>query len=168
VNPLPIAPTRTTQADLTLAVAVSGPQRTPAFDPAVIPAQRGDGRRRAAGHVLDSELLRSVATRLGALRGGVGNGTVAEPDDEVPEAVFDALPSGLRLVDVMGLSMEAVRSAAIRHTLADHAPDVLITVPRSSCRTLDFHRADEMIDLGRQLAEEALCAPPASAAAEIG
>jgi NTE family protein len=156
VNPLPIAPTRTTQADLTLAVAVSGPPRTPAFDPAAIPEQRGDGRWRAAGHVLDSELLRSVATRLGALRGGLGSSAVAEPADELPEAVFDALPSGLRLVDVMGLSMEAVRSAAIRHTLADHAPDVLITVPRSSCRTLDFHRADEMIDLGRRLATDAL------------
>jgi NTE family protein len=145
VNPLPIAPTRAARADLTVAVAVSGPPRSPAFE----------SRRRIAGHVLDSDVLRSIATRLGALRGGVAGSAVGEPD-EVPAAVFEALPSGLRLVDVMGLSMEAVRSAAIRHMLADHAPDVLITVPRSSCRTLDFHRAEEMIELGRRLAADAL------------
>jgi NTE family protein len=56
----------------------------------------------------------------------------------------------------MELSLEAVRTAVLRHTLADHPPDVLITVPRSSCRTLDFHRAEEMIGLGRLLAVEAL------------
>jgi NTE family protein len=44
----------------------------------------------------------------------------------------------------------------MRHTLAGHPPDVLITVPRSSCRTLDFHKAEELIALGRLLAVEAL------------
>jgi NTE family protein len=159
VNPLPIAPTRAARADLTVAVAVSGPPRTPAFDTAAGPGARdgvrGQVRRRIAGHVLDSDLVRSVATRLTAVRAGLGGSSDDVPAD-VPEAVFGALPSGLRLVDVMGLSMEAVRSAAIRHTLADHAPDVLITIPRSSCRTLDFHRAEEMIEVGRRLAADAL------------
>jgi NTE family protein len=151
VNPLPIAATVTAGADLTVAVAVSGPPRTPALEP-----PHEDGRHRTAPHVLDRYLLRSLATRLGAVHGGPGGRAGDEPADQVTEEVFDALPSGLRLVDVMGLSMEAMRSAAMRHTLADHAPDVLITVPRSSCRTLDFHRAEEMIELGRRLAVDAL------------
>jgi NTE family protein len=33
---------------------------------------------------------------------------------------------------------------------------VLIQVPRDACRSLDFHRAAEMIQLGRALTEEAL------------
>ena len=44
----------------------------------------------------------------------------------------------------------------LRHTLAACPPDVLITVSRSACRTLDFHKADEMIALGRRLAVDAL------------
>jgi len=150
VNPLPIAATLAAGADLTVAVAVSGPPRTAALEP---PPEDG---RRTAPHGLDRYLLRSLATRLSAVRGGPGGRAGEEPADQVAEEVFDALPSGLRLVDVMGLSMEAMRSAAIRHTLADHAPDLLITVPRSSCRTLDFHRAEEMIELGRRLAADAL------------
>jgi len=75
---------------------------------------------------------------------------------QATEAVLEALPAGLRTLDVMELSLRAVRTAVLRHTLAAHPPDVLITVPRSSCRTLDFHKAEEMIALGRLLAVEAL------------
>jgi NTE family protein len=75
---------------------------------------------------------------------------------EATESVLEALPAGLRLLDVVELSLEAVRAGVVRHALAAHPPDVLITVPRSACRTLDFHKAGEMIALGRRLAVEAL------------
>ena len=65
----------------------------------------------------------------------------------------------------MEMSLGAVRTAVLRHTLAQHPPDVLITIPRSSCRTLDFHKAEAMIDLGRVLAEEALDRDVAGSAA---
>jgi NTE family protein len=160
VNPLPIAPTVTAHADLTVAVAVSGPHRTVPDPAAPRPASRngdhGDVLRRTAAHVLDNDLLRSLGTRLGALRSPPTETADDELAAEVSEALFDELPAGLRVSDVMGLSLEAVRSAALRRTLADHPPDVLIEVPRSSCRTLDFHKAAEMIELGRRLAVEAL------------
>jgi NTE family protein len=145
LNPLPLAPLVSAGADLTVAVAVSGPHRTPVA-PAAVPRPRGGSR----GDVV----LRSITARLAALRsatpGRTAHTLVAE------EAVLEALPVGLRTLDVMELSLEAVRTAVMRQTLAAHPPDVLITVPRSSCRTLDFHRAEEMIRLGRLLALEAL------------
>jgi NTE family protein len=159
VNPLPIAPTVAAHADLTVAVAVSG-QRTSAD--AVIAAappragNRGDVLRRTATHVLESDVVRGIGTRLAALRSSPTGRTTDEVAEEVTEAVFEALPAGLRMLDVMELSLEAVRTAVMRHTLASHPPDVLIRVPRSSCRTLDFHRAEELIALGRLLAIEAL------------
>jgi NTE family protein len=145
LNPLPLAPIVTAGADLTVAVAVSGPHRTPA-GPAAVPRPRGGSR----GDVV----LRGIATRLAALR-STAPGRAAE-DLGTEGAVLEALPAGLRTLDVMELSLEAMRTAVLRHTLAAHPPDVLITVPRSSCRTLDFHRAEEMIGLGRLLALEAL------------
>jgi NTE family protein len=33
---------------------------------------------------------------------------------------------------------------------------VLVTIPRDACRTLDFHRAADMIALGRDLTTDAL------------
>jgi NTE family protein len=40
--------------------------------------------------------------------------------------------------------------------MAAYPPDVLIEVPRTACRSLDFHRATELIDLGHELAARAL------------
>jgi NTE family protein len=49
-----------------------------------------------------------------------------------------------------------MQSLLLRFRLAAYPPDVLITVPKNSARTLDFHRADEMIALGRTLTADAL------------
>ena len=130
-NPVPIAPTVAAGADLTVAVVVSGRNRT------VVPGPR----RSASGH---RNVRRLIGPRLAALR-GCADATTADP-----------LPPRLGLLDVMDMSMEAVRTSVLRHTLAACPPDVLIAIPRSSCRTLDFHKAEELIALGRSLAVEAL------------
>jgi NTE family protein len=58
--------------------------------------------------------------------------------------------------EVLGLSLDAAQGALARYCLAAHPPDVLITVPKDACRTLDFHKAAEQISLGRDLAGQAL------------
>ena len=74
-----------------------------------------------------------------------------EPVDLVPP-----FPPGLRTVDVMNLSLEAMQSVLTRYRLSGYPPDVLVTVPSDACRTMDFHLAADMIQLGRDLAIEAL------------
>jgi NTE family protein len=56
----------------------------------------------------------------------------------------------------MNRTIDLAQSALARHTLAVYPPDLLIEVPRSTCRSLDFHRAGEVIAAGRALAEQAL------------
>ena len=47
-------------------------------------------------------------------------------------------------------------SLVARYRMASNPPDVLVTLPSDAARTLEFHRAAEMIALGRQLTTEAL------------
>jgi NTE family protein len=54
--------------------------------------------------------------------------------------------------EVMNRTIDIAQAALARHTLAAYPPDVLIEVPRSACRSLEFHRAAEVIDIGRELA----------------
>ena len=68
----------------------------------------------------------------------------------------------------MNRTIDIAQSALARHTLAVYPPDLLIEVPRSTCRGLEFHRAVEVIAAGRDLADKALdalevdqTAPPA-------
>lgn len=58
--------------------------------------------------------------------------------------------------EVMNRTIEVMQSQLARMQLAAHPPDVLIDVPRSVSRSLDFHRATEVIEVGRRCAAEAL------------
>ena len=52
--------------------------------------------------------------------------------------------------------MDAMQGLVARYRMAGLPPDVLVTVPVSAARSLDFHRATEMIELGQRLTAEAL------------
>ena len=60
------------------------------------------------------------------------------------------------LVDLLNMSFDTMSALISRYRMASNPPDVLVTVPSNAVRTLDFHRAAEMIELGRQLTTEAL------------
>ena len=57
---------------------------------------------------------------------------------------------------MMNLSIEAMQSVLHRYRFAGNPPDVLVSMPKDACRSLDFHRAAEMIELGRTLTTDAL------------
>ena len=159
MNPVPIAPLSSLQADLTVAVLLSGdataeePSKAPATESAdERPEPEWQGRlRRGLGQVLESDTVRRVTARFDSGRGD------ADDEDELP--LVDErteLPSGLGMLDVMQLSIEAMQSVVARYRMASYPPDILIEVPRNAARTLDFHRGAEMIALGRELTDRAL------------
>ena len=64
------------------------------------------------------------------------------------------LPFGM--IDIMNLSFEAMQSALTQYKLAGYPPDVLVNIPKTSCKTFDYHKAPELIQLGRAQTEKAL------------
>lgn len=155
MNPLPIAPTVSAHADATVAVSLAGERNVSTSGPpsgesaAVLPVEEwGDRFRRTAANLLDRDVIRNVMNRFGV---GAGEHRALDRDDQ-----FDELPAGLSKSDVIAQSLDAMQAVLTRYRLAGYPPDVLISVPRDACRSLDFHRAADMIALGRSLAEEAL------------
>lgn len=63
---------------------------------------------------------------------------------------------GLGKFDVMNLSIETMQHSLTRYKLAGYPPDLLINFPKHVCRSFDYHKAPELIQLGRMLAEDAL------------
>jgi NTE family protein len=151
MDPVPIAPTAAVPADLTVAISLGG-ERTGGLEagPAHETAEPrpldewADRFRRRAAQALETDLARSLLARL--------------PSAAAPaaEEVAEDLTAGLTKLDVMNQSLEAMQSLVTRFRLAGYPPDVLVTVPKDACRTLDFHRAEEVIALGRQLTADAL------------
>jgi len=58
--------------------------------------------------------------------------------------------------DIANQAFDAMQSTIARQKLAAYPPDLCIEIARNACGTLEFDRADEMISLGYQKAQEHL------------
>jgi NTE family protein len=140
LNPLPLDPTAAATVDFTFAVSLQGPRApheptSPARGRSVRPAEWASDLRRRFGRPDPEE----------------------RPEDADPAESPEGAerPAG-RTSEVVSQSFDAMQALITRYRLAAMPPDVLVTVPLSAARTLDFHRAAELIDLGRTLASAAL------------
>ncbi len=183
MNPVPMDPLASVRADATVAVSLAGVSGQLGRAPEEAstenrPAEEWLERfRRTAAQVLDRDQLRALTRRLPGgrapvadVRPGVGDptgeplevGAAGTPEATVPQGdtVFDTLPPGLTTLDVVDLSFDAMQDLVTRYRYATFPPDLVVTVPKNACRTLDFHKAAAMVELGRQCAEQALDAAP--------
>jgi NTE family protein len=154
LDPLPMAPIAAVNADLTIAVGLSGgdptrPDTTPEPSPTVDLLNRMWRSTTAlldtttARTLLDTPKARSVLDRF--TNEGI------DPDDHE-----GALVPRLGSFEVMNRTIDIAQAALMRHTMAAYPPDLFIEVPRTTCRSLEFHRADEVIEIGQELAAAAL------------
>jgi NTE family protein len=130
VNPIPIAPTLNDSSDLTIAVNLSGSEakhKQPARAEKQKPPQHDDGYRERISRFVNS-LLESEDTQQSA-----------------PDAS-----------DLLIKSVDVMQGAIARLKLAAYAPDLVIKIPRNACSFFEFHRAEEMADLGYERACQAL------------
>ncbi len=153
MNPVPILPTLSAQAEITIAVHLSGETRrhspTKPSGP-LVPVAEGDDEldadderwaslRERAARLLDWDVVRAKLSR---------DGERSESDDLAEFGRFD----------IMNLAYETMQATLTSYKLAGYPPDVLVEIPKASARTFEFHRAEELIELGRTQTELALAA----------
>jgi NTE family protein len=158
LDPLPMAPIAAVNADLAIAVSLNGGEAGAAREAESSPAADWLNRMvRSTSTLFEATTARSraVLNRFGAAVAESADAGPADEADEPEEQVPDAPKLGGRF-EVMNRTIDIAQAALARHTLAAYPPDVLIEVPRSACRSLEFHRAAEVIDVGRSLAGRAL------------
>jgi NTE family protein len=152
LDPLPMAPISAVNADLTIAVSLSGSETIGDSQPGPRPTTEWLNRMLSStSALLDSPTARAVLNRFGASI--PEGGEVAENAEDSGEPPDVPKLGGF---EVMNRTIDIAQAALARHTLAAYPPDLLIEVPRSACRGLEFHRAAEVIDIGRALAAGAL------------
>jgi NTE family protein len=155
LDPLPMAPLSAVHADLTIAVSLNGGEAIGYRD-----AQPGATAEwlnrmvRSTSALLDTTAARSLLDRPTARAVLSRFGAPADLELE-SDSDSDSVPK-LGSFDVMNRAIDLAQSAMARHTLAVYPPDLLIEIPRATCRSLEFHRAAEVMAVGRELADRAL------------
>ncbi len=157
LDPLPMAPIAAVNADLTIAVSLSGSETEGEREAEPRPSTEWLNRMlRSTSALFDTATARAVLNRFGASL--PDNPDTEAMADEQPVDYPEETPEVPRLgsFEVMNRTIDIAQAALARHTLAAYPPDLLIEVPRSACRGLEFHRAAEVIDIGRTLAARTL------------
>lgn len=158
LDPLPMAPIAAVNADLTIAVSLYGSDVNDdrRAEPGVT-AESLNRMLRSTSALLDTTTARALLDRPTA-RAVLSRFGASAPESETWSESPDVQPEIPKLgsFDVMNRTIDIAQSALARHTLAAYPPDILIEVPRSTCRSLEFHRAAEVIAVGRALTIRAL------------
>jgi NTE family protein len=129
LNPVPIAPTFSDSTDIKIAVNLGGPVDKH------ITASNPNQHMQAEPDLMDK--ISHFIDVIQGERDESGNGT-------------------LGMLDIADQSFDAMQGAIARQKLAAYPPDEIIELPRNLCGTLEFDRADEMIEVGYRLAAEKL------------
>jgi NTE family protein len=128
LNPVPIAPTFTDVSDLTIAVNLGGP----------IERREDDVDKDQPSTAQSSTLRQNIDRFIDKFR------TPARDGSERDWGPFD----------IADRAFDAMQSTIARQKLAAYPPDLVIEIARNACGTLEFDRASEMIELGRDTAQE--------------
>lgn len=158
VNPVPMDPLAGVPADFTVAVNLAG-RRTNVTSrrPMTLTADQTeielDSMERLRRDFLNQDWVRRLREHFEPIEDDTVG--VVVPQDP-PPLTFEQLPDDLRTSDVLAWSYDATQTLITRYRMAAYPPDVLINVPSDSATLWDFHRATELIELGRTLAVAAL------------
>ncbi|MDT8450228.1 MAG: patatin-like phospholipase family protein [Wenzhouxiangellaceae bacterium] len=133
LNPVPVAPTLRCLSDLTIVVNVNADIARPH---AIVAAS---GRKRTGddGNLAEGDDEDSIVERLRRFF----NGLVERGEEQEKSA-----PG---LVAMMMKTLETMEAVITRQHLAVFQPDLVIEIPKNACMVHEFHRAAELIELGR-------------------
>jgi len=153
LNPIPIAPTVSAHADLIIAVnlnapdvaawRISSPQVERERAAQAPSASSGDSE---APQLLDNWSLSSLGASLKRK---------LDRNSAEQEGVRRK-QSRLGRLEVIYQSVEAMQATLTQYKIAGYPPDVLVKVPKDSCRFYEFYRAEELIAVGRRATALAL------------
>jgi len=167
LDPLPMAPLAAVNADLIIAVSLGGDDPTranPEPSPGPGPTTERLSRMwRTTTALLDTTTARALLDTPAAktvLSRFANDGVEIDDHDDHTETAVPRLGG----FEVLNRSIDIAQAALMRHTLAAYPPDLLIEVPRTVARSLEFHRAEEVVEVGQELAAAALdtLTPPSS------
>lgn len=133
LNPLPIAPTMSDHCDLIVAVNLNASHVRP-LKPIVIPKKEILKQDKVAGG------FKNLLSKLGL----PVNGKEAKKESEASQ------------LEILNRVLDTMQEALTLYKIAGYSPDILVQIPAESCRTYDFHKAYQMIEIGREAALKAL------------
>ncbi len=133
LNPIPVAPTVDRLTDRTFVVDANGP-------PTDLISWRK--AREASGNGDEKSWFAKALEKIGM---GSSGGSAEERKRDV--------------MSILMQSLDTMQAALTRQHLAVFQPDYVFRIPRNLCMIHEFHRAEEIIEMGKKIAQDLLDNP---------
>ena len=155
LNPLPIAASVSAHADHIIAIDLNADVPMPVTEPAT---------GLIAGQVASSEDRDNSDEKNDWLNSFVNKASQwFTSDDELTSEDLESVKkkakanvSNLGKLEILYQMFEVMQSALSQYKIAGYPPDLLIRIPKTSGEMYEFHRTEELVELGRNIAKEAL------------
>lgn len=151
LNPLPIAPSVSAHADHIIAVDLNS-------DAPLIRGEAEQTRQdfesgKSQREAQKQDWFDSVVDKAGRWL----NSAMSDSDeDESSLAEKTSVNANLGKLEILYQMFEVMQASLSQYKIAGYPPDLLVRMPQDCCEMYEFHRAQEMIDLGREVARQAL------------
>jgi len=174
LNPVPITPTLRDLTDSTIAVDINAPAEQFGEAPGASTTAAADSTFGSIAGVLVEESSPVQASMPEAETAAEAAGEASLPAAEPPPPSYrqriadfiNGLVAGREkttvsaddpgVLELFARSLDVVQETITRFKLAAQPPDLIIRIPRNVCAFYEFHRAEEVIELGRERTREAL------------
>ncbi|SEI54319.1 NTE family protein [Allopseudospirillum japonicum] len=156
VNPLPIIPTVSSHADLILAVNVTAQKGRATLNelmPDWIKRHRTPDMQQPAKGL--SEWVKRVQGLAGQLLNKQASNEVLKEIKTEEQTPLGSEMNWSKL-DLMLQSFEITQAALAQYKMAGYPPDIVVEIPKTVCAGYEFHKAPELIELGRRMARDVL------------
>ena len=153
LNPLPMAPTMDMSGEVSIGVSLFG--KRPGLHLGLPSKESSDEASADDAEIATDAGQPPWTARLGdslAESWPVRNLNKLLTPPPPHEKVFEDWPSDVNLVDLLGRTLDLMQGRIEIARTVLNSPEVLVWVPMDACGILDFHRAEEMVELGRRLA----------------
>lgn len=144
LNPVPIAPTLREISDLTIAVSLSG--REIPFDE-MYPKKEKVSKEESSYTEAITKFIEDLQKNHTEYQKGIES-FVKSIKDRFGIKERQEEEEQIDVVDVMTRSLDSMQHTIARFKLAAYNPNYLLELPANACSMFDFHRANELIDLG--------------------
>jgi len=132
LNPLPIAPTLSNSCDLTIAVSLNDLKNS-------VPQITLPKKQEEQKYIFEDWI------------DGIKNRALELIARERKSDIKD-----MGVFDIIGRSIDTMQNAIEECKMSGYTPDLLVGIPKESCGFYEFHRAYELIEIGRFLTKESL------------
>jgi NTE family protein len=175
LNPVPITPTLRDLTDCTIAVDINAPAEQFGTTPDSSTTAASDSTFGSVAGILVDESSPVQASQPDAetAPATAGQAMLASLEQPPPPGYRQRIADFINglverretksvtaedpgLLELFARSLDVVQETITRFKLAAQPPDLIIRIPRNVCAFYEFHRAEEVIELGRERTRDAL------------